>query len=50
MIGVEYAFSDTATRSEGYEESSKARSGGLKIFHRNDPFGMYSCGVTMDAS
>ena len=38
MIGEEYASSDTASRSEGYEEAGKARPGGMKIFDRKDPF------------
>ena len=44
MIGVEHACSETATQSKGYEEAGKARTGGLKILDRNDPFGTYSCG------
>ena len=62
MIGAEHACSDTATQSKGYEEAGKARSGGLKILNRNDPFGTFmwkitgwrgcrkNSGVTTDAS
>ena len=48
MIGVKRACSGTATQSKGYKEAGKARSGGLKHFDRNVPFGIYSCGKWLD--